>query len=342
MLSIMAGVQEPDSGAITTGGKVSAILSLETQFHPDYTGWMNILHHFGLQGYDRSAAEGLSKEAAEFSGLGEHLGKPFRTYSNGMKARLAFSCVTAVEPSILLIDETLSVGDVSFSRKATQRIIELIHKGAATLLASHDLDSLRRFCSRVIWLHEGRVYADGPPADVLDEYATYVSNHEVRMALRHFSDLKNRRHENNGSLRISQVEVAPSVNHEKRFLFKTHDPLIVRFRVQTGKIDKCPVFFFSITNLSGLVLWAARSDFDTSDIPGNSETVVAVDCGGIPFNEGFYMITIEARSGAEAVLDRAHAPFKVERPFIDSHSPIYYYRSTSQGMKKPAARAPYE
>ena len=149
-----------------------AFLGVQAVLRPHLTGWRNIQLGLLAQGLNAAEARDRADEVAEFTGLGDFLDLRMETYSAGMRARLHFSVATALAPEILLIDEALAVGDREFRDKSAARLDE--HRAAAgtVLLVSHNLAEIRRSCSRVIWLQEGLVVADGPTEDVLAAYET--------------------------------------------------------------------------------------------------------------------------------------------------------------------------
>jgi len=147
-----------------------AFLGVQAVLRPHLTGWRNIQLGLLAQGLNAAEARDRTGTVAEFTGLGDFLDLRMETYSSGMRARLHFAVATALAPEILLIDEALAVGDREFRDKSTARLDE--HRAAAgtVLLVSHNLAEIRRSCSRVIWLQEGLVAADGPTGDVLTAY----------------------------------------------------------------------------------------------------------------------------------------------------------------------------
>ena len=149
-----------------------AFLGVQAVLRPHLTGWRNIQLGLLAQGLDAAEAHDRADGVAEFTGLGDFLDLRMETYSSGMRARLHFAVATALAPEILLIDEALAVGDREFRDKSAARLDE--HRAAAgtVLLVSHNLAEIRRSCSRVIWLQEGLVAADGPTEDVLAAYET--------------------------------------------------------------------------------------------------------------------------------------------------------------------------
>ena len=149
-----------------------AFLGVQAVLRPHLTGWRNIELGLLAQGLNTTEARDRAGEVAEFTGLDDFLDLRMETYSSGMRARLHFAVATALAPEILLIDEALAVGDREFRDKSSARLDE--HRAAAgtVLLVSHNLAEIRRSCSRVIWLQEGLVAADGPTGDVLTAYET--------------------------------------------------------------------------------------------------------------------------------------------------------------------------
>ena len=119
---------------------------------------------------------------ADFSELGEFLDMPVRYYSSGMLVRLAFSVATAIEPEILIVDEVLSAGDLSFQAKAQQRMQALISHAQAVVVVSHDLGSLAKMCSRVLWLDHGRIRMSGPADEVIALYEGYMEGNSLPQA----------------------------------------------------------------------------------------------------------------------------------------------------------------
>ena len=170
LLKLLAGVYPPTSGRRKVRGRISSLFDLTLGFEMDATGWENMAYRGYLQGEPPKTLKTKIQQIAEFSELGEFLDMPVRYYSAGMMVRLAFSIATAIEPEILIIDEALSAGDISFQAKARQRMRDLISTAHAVLLVSHDLESLRALCDRMIWLDHGRVQMQGPPAEVIEAY----------------------------------------------------------------------------------------------------------------------------------------------------------------------------
>lgn len=156
LLRVLAGVYEPVSGLVEINGRVSALLDLSSGMDNEATGYENIFLRGILMGLTPGQVATRVDEIAQFSGLGDYLAMPMRTYSSGMLMRLAFSVSTCIEPDILLMDEWLSVGDAEFVDKAERRLDALINKASVLVLASHSEDLVHRVCNKVLRMDHGR------------------------------------------------------------------------------------------------------------------------------------------------------------------------------------------
>lgn len=148
LLKIITGVLTPTSGRVTIHGKISAILELGAGFNPEMTGLENIYLNTSINGMNKAQTDKKIDEIVAFAELGEFIHQPIKTYSSGMKARLAFAVSINVEPDILIVDEALSVGDSTFQRKCFAKMEEIRAKGATILFVSHSEGSIVSLCNR--------------------------------------------------------------------------------------------------------------------------------------------------------------------------------------------------
>lgn len=169
LLKVLSGILKPIEGSAIVRGRVAPILELGTGFDFELSGLENLRLNALLLGQSNKAIEESTDEIIEFSGLGEFIHSPIRSYSSGMMARLGFSIASAFDPDILILDEILAVGDTGFQMKCEQRLTELRSSGTTVLMVSH-ASAINNYCDRCIWLNEGRVVADGPSNDVMGEY----------------------------------------------------------------------------------------------------------------------------------------------------------------------------
>lgn len=169
LLKILTGVIQPTEGNVVTVGKIAALLELGAGFNPEYTGLENIFLNTLLMGYTRAETESRLQEILDFADIGDFINQPVKIYSSGMYVRLAFAIAITVNPDILVIDEALSVGDVFFQQKCYNKIREFSEK-STVLIVSHDLNSITKFCKRILVMNNGVLIFDGNAKDAVTEY----------------------------------------------------------------------------------------------------------------------------------------------------------------------------
>jgi lipopolysaccharide transport system ATP-binding protein len=174
LLKLLAGIYPPSHGSRTVRGRISSLFDITLGFEPDASGWENIDYRGYLQGETPKSIRAKKEQIAAFTELGEFLDMPVRYYSAGMMIRLAFAIATASEPEILIVDEVLSVGDLGFQQKASQRIRAMMAQARLMVIVSHDLQSLQNLCTRIVWLDHGRIRQVGPPAETVAAYQSHA------------------------------------------------------------------------------------------------------------------------------------------------------------------------
>jgi ABC-type polysaccharide/polyol phosphate transport system ATPase subunit len=170
LLSLAAGLTLPDQGNVRINGRIAALLELGSGFHPDLTGAENLVLNAALLGLSRRKTNELFDSIVEFSGIGEFIDDPLRTYSSGMILRLAFSIAIQCEPDILLIDEVLAVGDAGFQEKSKAALVSFRRSGKSLLFVSHSPAAVRDMCDRALWIDHGSVMMEGHVNAVLEAY----------------------------------------------------------------------------------------------------------------------------------------------------------------------------
>jgi ABC-type polysaccharide/polyol phosphate transport system ATPase subunit len=176
LLKLLAGIYPPSDGRRLVTGRISSLFDIALGFEGDASGWENIGYRSYLQGETPRTIRDKVDAIAEFSELGDFLNMPVRYYSAGMSVRLAFSIATSIEPEILLVDEVLSAGDISFQDKARRRMREMMSKARIIVMVSHELASIAQLCERVIWLDHGAVRAIGPAAQIIAAYQQHFAS----------------------------------------------------------------------------------------------------------------------------------------------------------------------
>lgn len=176
LLKTLAGVFQPDSGEITMHTDSVSLLALGTGFENDLSGVENIYLNGILLGMKRKDLDKKLQEIIDFADIGDFVYKPVRTYSTGMRSRLAFAIASNIQPDILLIDEMLGVGDEAFKEKSTARIKELIVSERTVVLISHNMQTIKEMCQEVLWLEKGEVQGYGDPESLVNDYIIYTRN----------------------------------------------------------------------------------------------------------------------------------------------------------------------
>lgn len=175
ILRVLAGQEAPTSGRVLSSSR-PALLGISAAMQPYLTGRQNIrLGCLALGMLPSQMQEAMPKIEA-LADIGSAIDRPMNTYSSGMAGRLKFAIATSISPEILLIDEALSAGDVSFADRAKKRVDELIDQAGAAVLVSHSTAQVRKMCNRAIWLHLGEVIADGQVEEVADAYTRWAEH----------------------------------------------------------------------------------------------------------------------------------------------------------------------
>ena len=170
LLKLMTKIIYPNKGKIITNGKLTSLLELGAGFHPDFSGRENIYFNASIFGLTRKEINERVDKIVEFSELGNYIDNPVRTYSSGMYMRLAFAVAINVDADILLIDEILAVGDQHFQDKCIAKMKDLKNQGKTMVFVTHNMNTVKEFCNRAIWLSNGKIKMDGDPKVVTSEY----------------------------------------------------------------------------------------------------------------------------------------------------------------------------
>ena len=170
LLRAIAGVNPVSAGMRRLDGKICSLFDIAAGFEWNATGWENIRLRAYLQGESPTSLESKLERIADFTGMREMLHLPLNSYSTGRIMLLSFAIATCCEPDILLIDEFLSTADLHVRERVVGRLIVFLRESRLVVIASHDLAFLRPFCTRILWLDQGRLHADGPAESVIDTY----------------------------------------------------------------------------------------------------------------------------------------------------------------------------
>jgi len=176
LLKILASVVTPTSGKYHCNGRVTALLELSGGFNRELTGIQNIKFLGILQGFSKKEMANRTKQILDFAEIGEYANQPVNTYSSGMYMRLAFSLSINIDPDILIVDEILAVGDLRFQQKCFRKIQDFKDEGKTIVLCTQSISTLKTFCTRAIWLHEGEIVEKGTANNIADHYHAFMTS----------------------------------------------------------------------------------------------------------------------------------------------------------------------
>mgnify|MGYP002620216712 CR=1 FL=1 len=170
LLQIICGTLAATSGAVTTNGRIGALLELGAGFNPEFTGRQNAILNGQILGLTQREILDRMEEIEAFADIGAFFDRPVKTYSSGMYVRVAFAVQACIDPDILVVDEALAVGDEKFQRKCYDRFDQLRARGTSILLVTHSTTTIERFCQRAVLLHQGELHGVGPSNIIVDQY----------------------------------------------------------------------------------------------------------------------------------------------------------------------------
>jgi len=248
LLKCMAGILQPNQGSVRVHKRMSALLELGAGFHPELSGRDNVFLNAAILGMRRNEIANRFDEIVEFSGLESFIDSPVKTYSSGMYVRLAFAVAINVDPRLLIVDEILAVGDVTFQQRCLEKFVEFRNEGRTIILVTHDLSSVRNMCDRAIWLEYGSVAGEGDPADLVEAYTELMLG-----GLDRGGDGSTRR--GSGEVQVERVEILTADGRAVK-RFHTGDSVTIRLHFRTSEAVPRPVVGIEIERLGGSVVTA--------------------------------------------------------------------------------------
>ncbi|WP_079435496.1 ABC transporter ATP-binding protein [Zoogloea sp. LCSB751] len=296
LLQLICGTLTPTEGQLEVNGRIAALLELGAGFNPDFSGRENVFLNASILGLSRAETEARFDEIVAFSGIGDFIDQPVKTYSSGMYVRLAFSIATSIEPDILVIDEALSVGDGEFARKSFDRIMQLRDKGATILFCSHSMYHIEAICSHALWLERGKVRMEGAPGKVTQAFNTALLVDSPAPPQAEASD--------------GAAPAAPVAAGEARFVSITAEAdgqsgtrvclragesdLTVRIAFTSDPSLPTPSIAFGIENSSGLTVTSAGSLYDGTPLQRRPDGsgVAELRLPRIPLMRGEYSMSL--------------------------------------------------
>lgn len=284
LLKCIAKILRPDKGSIRTQGSLAALLELGTGFHQELSGRENIYLNGSILGLSKKQINAKFDEIVSFAGVEQFVDQPVKNYSSGMYVRLGFSIAINVDPDILLVDEVLAVGDVSFQQKCLEKFVDFRDAGKTVVLVSHAMDTVRTMCDEVAWLHRGELVDTGPAGELVDRYIE--EGHSERM-----NSLEGVVRTGSGEAQLTSVGILDADGNRTSQL-RTGDPCTIRLEFDAAqRIDK-PVFGLAVENGFGVYVWASNTrdaDFVPDYIEGKGSVQLRVP--RLPLQPGTYDIS---------------------------------------------------
>ncbi|NQW39120.1 MAG: ABC transporter ATP-binding protein [Cyanobacteria bacterium] len=283
LLQLICGTLSPTEGAVEVTGRVAALLELGSGFNPDFTGLENIFLNASLFGLSREDVNTCLENIIGFADIGDFLDQPVKTYSSGMVVRLAFSVLAHVNPSILIVDEALSVGDIFFQQKCYRKIREGLDSGLTLLFVSHDEATLKSFCRSGLLLRQGccdytgnieectRLYLNSARSGASDRemsalLAQTASSQRMGSTLRQactitVSEAKcTNRDLGSGKATITDFcYMTADGKHHLNFI-DANDPIIFHIKIKANTALRNPCFGYMLKNSNGLCVFSVESD----------------------------------------------------------------------------------
>lgn len=321
LLKILSRVTSPSTGEIKTKGRIASLLEVGTGFHPELTGRENIYLNGAILGMSKSEIKIKEEEIIEFSGCARYVDTPVKRYSSGMRVRLAFAVAAFLEPDILVVDEVLAVGDAEFQKKAIGKMQDISKgDGRTVLFVSHNMDSVRKLCTRGIILEHGRISMEGDINEVVDAYL----NNEKNLDSENLEFAKDR--SGNGKLITTKIEI---INREtEQVITEIVSGMDIKFRVHYKVLDdtlinKPLVIGLSITTNNAAFLTVFHNEMVGSELFVQRKSGF-VDCliDKFPLTYGEFKMKLIMKADGQAAdrIDNAFNFYVHDSDFFDTGS----------------------
>jgi len=253
ILKLLSRILVPNKGRINISGRISALIEITAGFHPELTGRENVYLNGTILGMKKSEINRNFDKIVEFSGIGEFIDTPVKRYSSGMYSRLGFSVAAHMDPDILLVDEVLSVGDIAFQAKCTQKMRELLESNITIVLVSHNLSLIQTLCNRVILLQKGKIVKEGIPNEIIPYYQNIVyTTQEEELKKQTFSDDYKVKIRQDNPVRILKISLYDTNNNivDK---FKPNESILINVEFESKLDIDNPAFSLDIVRPDGVL-----------------------------------------------------------------------------------------
>jgi len=294
LLQIISGISCPTNGSVKVKGKITALLELGSGFNPHFTGIENIKLYATLHGLNKSKIKKKIQNIINFADIGDYINRPVKTYSSGMRLRLAFAVIAHIDSDVIIIDEALAVGDAHFKIKCFNFITEFKDNGGTLIIVSHDLNTLASICDNIIIINNGSIYKMGKPNYVINEYSKLITcNNNLENKKYSKNNYESSFSYGNDKARITNIKVIDHLRNENNIL-QSGEIFSIIFEVISTEIIIQPIYAITIKDLKGQKVYSTNTKFSkkkTFDLKKDSKVKIIFDnyCN---LNKGEYSVSI--------------------------------------------------
>ena len=338
LLQMIAGLASPSSGYVEVEGHVDCIMTLGIGIREELTGLENIYVDGEINNKSRKKIDKVMDDIIEFAELGEFINYPVRTYSSGMKARLAFAMIIFIDPEILIVDEALSAGDYRFSQKASQNMEEICRKGKIFILVAHSMGAIVAMCNRCIWLDAGKVMMDGSPDVVTKAYLEHVKKSDGKKFLKKFNDNIGFTSFNKG-VEFTKLELSGG-DKKSSSIFDVNDDIIVHIGIEIFSELNKPDIRIVVERVDGVIVIDNSSSIDGyefPDKPGRFELTVLLN-NTIRIGKQTYQVsvevTVEDSLGERETAAIGTTVLRIENNIYPHENPVSWIDPTWHGLER--------
>jgi ABC-2 type transport system ATP-binding protein/lipopolysaccharide transport system ATP-binding protein len=337
LLKILSRITEPTSGFTRTRGRVTSLLEVGTGFHAELTGRENVYLNGAILGMSQKDIVRRFDDIVSFAGVERFIDTPIKRYSSGMYLRLAFSVAAHLEPDIMVVDEVLAVGDAEFQARCLKRMETAEQEGRTVVFVSHNLEAIIALCPSCIWLDRGRIVAEGPSPDVVEQYLSASSEQEQEAALFH---------DPAGSIILREVKVLDASDPSREVLGRDR-PLVVRVRFTIrSEVRGLDLAAYILNRTGSEVINEAWSDTASDRVSEPGEYLACLEIPPV-LNVGTYTVGVWIGAAYETLLhEPAARRFRLQGDVRDRpkravvlHLPWSVHRVESNGAADPSHEA---
>lgn len=322
-LKLLTRIMYPTSGQVKIQGRVSSLIELGAGFHPDMSGRENIYTNASIFGLNKEQIDERLRDIIAFSELEEFIDNPVRTYSSGMYMRLAFSVAINVEADILLIDEILAVGDVSFQKKCFEKLKQIKRAGTTIVIVSHSLGQIEEICDRSIWIEDGQIKMQDKPETVHKKYLAQMEEDRMKRVREDYQKEKVSVHDSGKEelnyfcgrkvLRLGKHQIffldallTDGENNPKN-VFKTGEDIYAQFHYKNLTGIKEVLFCLRIYNDKNELCFGTNTNIECGELFSvNKEGTVDINLQKIPLLSGQYIIDVDIIDSSGDAQDVIH------------------------------------